>query len=52
MDIKIQMLQPTPANYCKFGNSLKNILRKNFPSGFPANCITISRDYDKTLLRT
>jgi hypothetical protein len=31
MDTEIQMLQPTPANYCKFVNSLKNIYTKGLP---------------------
>lgn len=39
MNTEIQMLQPTPENYCKFVDSLKNISRKYIPRGCRINNI-------------
>jgi len=38
-DTEIQTLQPTPANHCKFVDSLKKISRKYIPRGFRTNYI-------------
>lgn len=39
MDTDIQTLQPTPANYYKFVDSLKKVSRKNILRGYRTNYI-------------